>query len=151
MKRSRFIFSMSKVSEAAEADTTVDTSVGDAAVDTPTVEAKTPAAGSAKARKRPNKRKAEDSPAKAPPAKAAKNDEATPKRKSGRPVAEKKPKVKESPVFVWLIEVLVAADRPGTRLRGSPMTIATNDAEPVVFAGVASICISLHALSSSQR
>ena len=103
MKRSRFIFSMSKVSEAAEADTTVDTSVGDAAVDTPTVEAKTPAAGSAKARKRPNKRKAEDSPAKAPPAKAAKNDEATPKRKSGRPVAEKKPKVKESPVpFICL-------------------------------------------------
>jgi hypothetical protein len=94
---------MSKLSEVAEADTTVDTSVtAGETIGTPTVEAKpaTPAAGSsAKAKKRPNKRKADESSAKPPPTKAAKNDEATPKRKSGRPVVAKKAPVKDSPVI----------------------------------------------------
>lgn len=96
---------MSKLSEVAEADTTVDASmIADESISTPKVEGKPVAAAagnSVKAKKRPNKRKADESPVKAPPAKAAKNDEATPKRKSGRPVVEKKPAVKDSPVIFF--------------------------------------------------
>lgn len=91
------------------ADTSVDQSIVERSADASNLDIDTPSSSAKKPKKRAIKRKAEESPEKAPPTKAAKTSESGKKSRSGRPIKEKKVDDDDSAVSQYDFSILLSS------------------------------------------